>query len=289
MTCGRFTRWRCCETAHRQFSEAETRLREVIERKPDWEQPRVLLSRVLVAQSRSDQALELLERSVRRNPDSVLLRTSYSRLLVDAGDYARALEQFRTLHALTPDDDEIAFGYAMLATQQEHWDEARPLWQKLRANPDRRDEASYYLAQIEEQEGNDDLAIGLFLSVNGGELKVDAVMRSAQILARTGRIEEARDALQHARIANPGHAADLYIAETQIVQKYGESQDALALYQTALSAFPENHDLLYNRALYVVELGDFESDGARSDSPAGAGPGSCGCTERPGLYPGGSQ
>jgi len=72
-------------------------------------------------------------------------------------------------------------------------------------------------------------------------------------------MEGARDALQNARIANPGRAADLYIAETQIVQKYGKPQDALALYQTALSAFPENQDLLYNRALYVVELGDFES------------------------------
>jgi tetratricopeptide (TPR) repeat protein len=247
------------QTAHKQFSGAEARLREVIRRDPDWDQPRVLLSRVLVAQGRKDQALDVLEQGVRQNPDSALLHTSYARLLVDAGDYARALEEFESLYALNPEDEEITFGYAMLATQQEQWDEARPLWQKLRANPGRRDEASYYLAQIEEQEGNDELAIGLFRSVNGGELKVDAVMRSAQILARIGRLQEARDALQNARIANPGRAADLYIAETQIVQKYGEPPDALALYQTALTAFPENQDLRYNRALYVVELGDFES------------------------------
>ena len=246
------------ETAHRRFADAETRLREVIERKPDWEQPRILLSRVLVAQSERDEALAFLAESVRRNPDSVLLRTSYSRQLVDAGDYPRALEQFRSLHRLTPEDDEIAFGYAMLATQQEHWDEARPLWQALRGRPDRRDEASYYLAQIEEQNGNDDLAIGLFRSVGGTELKVDAIMRMAQILARTGRLDEARDALQQARIANPGRATDLYIAETQIAQKYGEPDAALALYATAIAAYPDNPDLLYNRALFVIELGDFE-------------------------------
>lgn len=246
------------ETAHRRFAEAETRLREVIERRPDWEQPRILLSRVLVAQSERDQALAFLAESVRRNPDSVLLRTSYSRQLVDAGDYPRALEQFRSLHRLTPEDDEIAFGYAMLATQQEHWDEARPLWQALRGRPDRRDEASYYLAQVEEQNGNDDLAIGLFRSVGGTELKVDAIMRMAQILARTGRLGEARDALQQARIANPGRATDLYIAETQIAQKYGEPDAALALYATAIAAYPDNPDLLYNRALFVIELGDFE-------------------------------
>jgi tetratricopeptide (TPR) repeat protein len=245
------------ETAHRRFAEAETRLRAVIEREPDWEQPRILLSRVLIAQSERDQALTFLAESVRRNPDSVLLRTSYSRQLVDAGDYARALEQFRGLHRLTPEDSEITFGYAMLATQQEHWDEARPLWQALRGNPDRRDEASYYLAQVEEQNGNDDLAIGLFRSVEGTELKVDAIMRMSQILARTGRLGAAREALQQARIANPGRATDLYIAETQMVQKYGSPDEALALYETAISAYPDNPDLLYNRGLFVVELGDF--------------------------------
>jgi len=246
------------EAAHRRFAEAEARLREVIAAKPEWEQPRVLLSRVLVAQSRRDEALAFLGDSVKRYPDSALLRTTYSRLLVDAADYGLALEQFRNLHRLQPDDDEVTFGYAMLATQQEQWDEARALWQTLRASPERRDEASYYLAQIEEQAGKDDLAIGLFRTVSGSELKIDAVIRAAQILARTGRLAEARDALQQARIANPGRAADLYIAETQIVQTYGTREDALALYETALTAYPENHDLLYNRALYVVEFGEFE-------------------------------
>ena len=245
------------ETAHRRFAEAETRLREVIERKPGWEQPRILLSRVLVAQSRRDAAVEFLSESVRHNPDSVLLRTAYARLLVDAGDYAGALGQFRSLYGLTDDDDEITFGYAMLATQQEEWDEARPLWQELRGRPDRRDEATYYLAQVEEKTGNDDLAVGLFRAVGGAELKVDAIMRMSQILARTGRLDEAREALQQARIANPGRATDLYVAETQIVQKYGEREAALELYRKALEAYPENLDLLYNRALYVIQFDDF--------------------------------
>ena len=246
------------QAAHRRFAEAETGLVDVIKRKADWEQPRILLSRVLVAQNRRDEALALLSKSVREYPKSVLLRTTYARMLVDASDYPGALAQFRSLHELQPDDDEVTFGYAMLATQQERWDEARPLWQTLRGQADRRDEASYYLAQIEERNGNDDLAVGLFGSVTGGELKVDAVMRSAQILARTGRLERAREKLQQARIANPGRAADLYIAETQLVQKHGDRDEALALYETALTAFPSNPDLLYNRALFVIELGNFE-------------------------------
>lgn len=246
------------EAAHRSFSEAETRLRGVLERKPDWDQPRVLLARVLVAQGRREDALAFLDDSVRRYPDNVTLRNTYARMLVDESDYAEALKQFRQLYRLDEDDDEVAFGYAMLATQQEEWDEARALWQALRGDPERRDEASYYLAQIEERVGNDDLAIGLFGAVSGGELKVDAAMRQAQILGRSGRLDQARDTLQQTRIANPGRAADLYIAETQLVQKYATSDEALALYDDALNAFADNHDLRYNRALFILELGDFE-------------------------------
>ncbi len=245
------------ETAHRRFDQAEKRLRAVIERDPDREQTRVLLSRVLVAQSRRDEAVALLADSVRRYPDSVTLRTTYSRLLVDAADYPEALAQFRSLHRLTPDDDEITFGYAMLATQQEQWAEARPLWQALRGSSERRDEASYYLAQIEEETGHEALAVGLYRTVSSSELKVDAIMRIAQIHGRGGRLDEARETLQQARIANPGRAADLYIAETQIVQKQGDTDVALALYEDAINAYPDNHDLRYNRALFVVELGDF--------------------------------
>lgn len=245
------------ETAHRRFDIAEGRLRAVIDDSPDWEQPRVLLARVLVAQDRSDEAVAFLGKSVAAQPDSVPLRTSYSRLLVDAGDYPGALRQFKALHRLTPDDQEITFGYAMLATQQESWDEARNLWQELRNTDDRRDEATYYLAQIEEQAGNDDLAIGLYRSVSGRELKVDAVMRMAQIYARTGRLAEARVALQQARIANPERAVDLYITETQVVQNHGGRDEALALYRTAIETYPGNYDLRYNRALFLLENDDF--------------------------------
>jgi tetratricopeptide (TPR) repeat protein len=246
------------ETAHGRFDLAEERLNAVIDALPDWEQPRVLLSRVMVAQERRDDAIALLDESVDDFPDSVLLRTTYSRLLVDAADYAEALKQFKALHKLAPDDEEIAFGYAMLATQQSQWDEARSMWQMLRSSGDRRNEASYYLAQIEEEAGNEDLAIGLYRSVSGDELKVDAMMRTAQIYGRTGRLPEAREVLQLARIANPGRAADLYIVETQIVQRFGSADDAMALYDTAVAAFPDNHDLRYNRALFLIAQDDFD-------------------------------
>lgn len=245
------------ETAHRRFAVAEARLREVIAREPGWEQPRILLSRVLIAQDRRDEAIVSLAAAVDALPESERLRSTYARTLVDAGRYSEALVQFRRLHALVPDDDDTLFGYAMLATQQREWDEARGLWQRLRNDPERRDEASYYLGRVEEASGNSDTAVGLFRTVGRGDLRVDASISAAQILARQGEMAEARELLRQARIARPARAGDLYIAETQLLQKSGDNAAALALYDDALAAFPDSHDLRYNRALYLLSLGDF--------------------------------
>jgi tetratricopeptide (TPR) repeat protein len=245
------------ETAHRRLPVAEARLREVIARKRDWEEPRILLSRVLTAQERRDESIVSLGEAVEALPRSERLRSTYARTLVDAGRYAEALQQFRRLHELVPDDDDALFGYAMLATQQREWGEARGLWQKLRNDPERRDEASYYLGRVEEASGNSDTAIGLFRSVSRGDLRVDAAISAAQILARQGDLAEMRDLLRQTRVARPTRAVDLYVAETQLLQRYGDSAAALALYDDALAALPDSHDLRYNRALYLLSLGDF--------------------------------
>jgi tetratricopeptide (TPR) repeat protein len=206
------------ETAQQRYPEAENSLREAIRLKPDWSQPRVLLSRVLLTLGHAEQAEQQLGAAVERYPDDKALRTSYARLLVSNEQYPQALAQFRTLVDRSPKDDELRYGYAMLATQQHQWAQARQAWQKLRASARYRDEASYFLAQVEQAEGHRDLAIGLYRSVGPGELKVDAVIRLSSLLAETGRLDEAREALSQARIAEPDRAVDLYLAEAQLLQ-----------------------------------------------------------------------
>lgn len=248
------------ETAHQQYGEAETSLREAIRLKPDWAQPQVLLSRVLVTLGHAQQALQQLAAVVERYPDDKLLRTSYARLLVSQEQYPKALQQFRTLVRQSPKDNELRYGYAMLATQQHQWDQARRLWQQLRGEQRYRNEATYFLAQVEESEDHRDLAIGLYRSIGSGELKVDAAIRMASLLAESGRLDGAREALKDARIADPGRAVDLYLAEAQLLQQAKAPRAQVdALYKTAIAAHPEDNDLLYNRGLYYSEIGAYKA------------------------------
>jgi tetratricopeptide (TPR) repeat protein len=173
-------------------------------------------------------------------------------------DYAGALREFRILHSAYPANNEITYGFAMLASQQESWAEARAAWQALRNEGERFDEATYYLGQLEEANGNNDLAVGLYGVVDSAEFRTDALIRRTALLAQTGRLAQARDELEQGRVTAPDSAVALYVAETQLLQKAGESEAALGLYKEAIDAHPEELDLLYNRALYKGDLGDLE-------------------------------
>ena len=240
--------------------EAAASLRKAIVLRPDWAQPHVLLSRVLVAQGRPAEGIQHLSETLKTYPDNRLVRLSYARLLVAERKYGLALEEFRRLHKSDKDDREVHYAYAMMATQQSAWDEARPLWQSLRNDPKFRDEATYFLGQVEELDGNSALAIGLYKSVDKSHFRVDALIRAASLLADQDQLLAGRDLLAEARITEPERAEDIYLSELQMLQKAeADPEVILRLYATAIKAFPESNDLIYNRGLYYSDLGRFDA------------------------------
>lgn len=242
------------QVAAEDLAGAESSLRTALELKPDWPQPVVLLARVLSSQQRQAEALDLLKDAIRRQPNEAMLRTSYARMLVDLKRYEEALAEFKSLHQQVPDNDDVLYALAMLAVQTEQWDEARQAWQKLRGNRDRATEATYFLAQIEEVSGNKQLAMGLYASVKDGKLRTDAARRLAQLKVEAGQLNDAREVLQRARVLDPDSSVEIYLTEAQLLQSEGMSDLALHTYEVALTAHPENVDLLYNRGLYAAEL-----------------------------------
>lgn len=242
--------------ARNLYADAEHNLRRAISLKPDWAQPRVLLSQVLVAQHHTDQALAGLATAVQAHPKEALLRIEYVRLLVQQKRYQDALVQLRVLNRLEPKNAEVTLEYAMLATQQHQWQEARDLWNTLLPNEDFHDEAAYFLAQVEERTGHPAKAIALYNRVGDGDLKPDALIRMGILLGREGKLDRALEILGDARLAYPDRAADIYLTEGLVLQQAHVSPARIErLYAQALKAYPDDTDLLYNRGLYYADIG----------------------------------
>ncbi|WP_081999750.1 tetratricopeptide repeat protein [endosymbiont of unidentified scaly snail isolate Monju] len=245
-------------TSQHRYPEAESLLRQVLHRTPERAEAWSLLARVLIARGQRDAALDVLEQALDHHPGNRRLRLSRARLLVAAERYEDALAQFRELYRRDPKDLQVLFGYAMLATQQQRWEEARRLWQALRGSPRFANDATYFLGQVEEASGNKVTAIGLYRSVNQGDLRADATIRAAVLIAEdVKRLDEARQLLRRAREAVPKRKADLYLAEIELLRQHGANRaEILGLYEEALKALPGNTDLLYGRGLYYSEVGD---------------------------------
>lgn len=233
---------------------AETSLRRALDVDPDWSKPWVMLSRVLTAQGRDEEARVALSDAVRRHPDDVFLRTAYARVLVDAEQYDQALDQFRRIREQQPDDDDIIYAQGMLAMQTKKWDEARGAWQALRNLGKRHGEATYYLAQVEEATENKAVAVGLYASVEEGPLRTDAALRLALLKAEMGALREAREILRQVRVLDTDRSVDAYLTETRVLQIHGQQEDVLNVFDASLAAHPANTELLYSRAIYAAEI-----------------------------------
>ena len=212
----------------------------------------MLLSRIRAQSNEIEESGAVLEEAVRKNPGSRVLRVAYGRWLVEMDRYEAAYGQFRRLHAAAPEDPDVLFSLGALATDLGYWDAARGYWKRLMALGERVDEARYFLAQVEEATGNEDGALALYAGVQDGPLRMEAAIRRAELLARTGRIAEARRVLAEQRVLHPERSIPLYLVEAEILRENGRPVEAAQVYDTALQAFPDDEDLLYARAMHAA-------------------------------------
>ena len=103
----------------------------------------------------------------------------------------------------------------------------------------------YYLAQISEETNHPDEAIRLYNAIDAGEHRLPAVLRCAQLLAKAGRSDEARERLSYARSIAPKEEPRLLIAEAQLLREAGRHEEVLHLLADGLVKNPDQPELLY--------------------------------------------
>src|SRR5581483_2004356 len=91
--------------------------------------------------------------------------------------------------------------------------------------------------------------------VEGGTQSIDAAVRSALMLGKLKRLSEARNLLADLREQFPTMAPQFYAVEGELLMNAGESDKALALYNTALAERPSDPDLLCGRSLALEKAG----------------------------------
>ena len=83
--------------------------------------------------------------------------------------------------------------------------------------------------------------------------------RRASLLARQGRVPQARELVRSAPERNPGDARAKMLAEAQVLREVKQWADAYAVLDAANQRFPNDADLLYEQAMMAEKIGQLDA------------------------------
>jgi tetratricopeptide (TPR) repeat protein len=222
--------------------------------RPDWEAA-VLLEAQLLQKVSVDQAESRLAGYLKKYPAARETRLAYARLLVAQKRFGEARAEFQKLMAGVPDSTDMAFAVALLSLQLKDYDAAERYLRGLIESPYRdKDGVRLYLGQVAEERKNLPEALRWYGEVGEGEQYVQAQIRYAQVLARQGKLDEARSRLQQAAAKNSQQRVQLVLAEAQLLRDANQPQTAFDLVGQALDRVPNNPDLLYDYAMLAEKI-----------------------------------
>jgi len=228
--------------------------RAALKLRPDWEVAALFVAQVLQRRS-NEEALRYLEGYLRDQPKARDARLNYARLLVASKSYPEARRQFELLVGEYPQNADVGMAVALLAMQANDFDAAETqLKRVLELNYKDPDLARFYLGQLNEEGKRFDEALKWYSAISQGEQFIPAQSRYAGILARQGKLPEARKHLQEASARDPQQRVQLTQAEAQLLRDANAYQEAFDVLGQALAKMPDYPDLLYDHAMAAEKV-----------------------------------
>ncbi len=226
---------------------------------PANEQAAILAARYVAQTPRGiDGATSLLRAYLDHEPKAVEARFALARLLNAGGSHDAAREQFEIALKQEPDSPAILLSLAQLAYQMKQRQVAEDYVRRYLGLPDavQRDNtpALLFMGQLAEDAGRNEEAIDWYSRVGRGEQFLPALARRAVLMARTGRVDEARALLRNTSVPSARERVQLTAAEAMVLREAGREQDAYDVLAAALARQPENAELLYDHAMAAERL-----------------------------------
>ncbi|MDV3238716.1 MAG: tetratricopeptide repeat protein [Gammaproteobacteria bacterium] len=224
--------------------------------RPGWADAIVLRAAVHMKLEQPEQARHELEAAIAAQPGNIDLRLALARLLLDLRDLSAAGVQFREVVRRKPDHADARFSLGLLAVEQKQYKQAEGHFRKLLASGQREQEARYYLGRVAELRDDKQGALDWYATITEGDYWLEAQIRTVDLQADLGDLPGARRHLQSLRLQDPRLAVRLYLVEGEILIRAGELAEAMRLYNDVLAEAPDNHEVLYARALLAERLGE---------------------------------
>ena len=236
-----------------QSQLALAEIRAALKLRPDWEQAALFQGQLLQRTSNAD-ALAYFQGYLKSYPRAMDLRLNYARLLVTDKKYPEARTEFQALLQEFPNNPDVTMAVGLLSLQLNDYDAAEAqLLRALESNYKDPDAVRFYLGQTNEERKRFDEALRWYSSINDGEQYVPARARYAGILAKQGKLIEARKYLQDAG-RNAQQRMQFTQAEAQLLRDANDFRAAFDVLGQALEKNPNSPELLYDHAMAAEKV-----------------------------------
>jgi len=233
-------------------------VRRAAELRPDWELA-ALYEAQLLQRSSPGEAARRLAVFLEKNPGSRDVRLNYARLLVLDKRVPQARAEFANIQKRFENDADTLYAVGQLALQSKEYEVAEASMKRVRELKFRDPDAAVYaLGQIAEERKDWARAVEWYSSIQGGEHAMAARMRTANAMAKQGRLGDARAFLRNVAAQGEPQRVQLLVAESQLLRDANQHKEAFDLLGEALMKTPDQPDLLYDHALTAEKLDRFD-------------------------------
>ena len=237
-----------------QYDAALAEIREAMRLRPDWETGALFQAQLLNRESRA-KALDYLRSFLAANPKAQEVRLGYARQLINDKKFPEARAEFQRLLDDNPHNGDIAVTAALLSVQMNDLDVAEvQLKRVLEMDYKDPDAVRFHLGQINEERKRYDEAANWYLSVEEGEQYVLAHARYAFMLAKQGKLAQAREHLQKLEPQNDAQRVQILQSEAQLMREAKDYQESFDILRKALDVQPDQPELLYDVALAAEKI-----------------------------------
>lgn len=236
------------------YPSTEQYLNELLSAKPGYLDGQILKVELLKKQNKDLQAIQTLEKILAKLPENTALRLELARLLVKNKNHQQGLIQVKRLAKkdLAP---EILFAISLLAIEMDKLDEARQYLQRLHAHRLYASESAYFLGQLEAGRKNYSEAEAWFKQVKNGKYTFEAYLGLVMVYSQQERFDEAFKLLDHYSASNDKQSSDILQIKAEVYAQAKEYTKAYDIYTQAVNLAPDNHDILYGRAMLAEKFG----------------------------------
>ena len=237
---------------------ALSEIRAAAQLKPDWEIAALFQGQIL-QRKENNEAAEFYRSYLKQYSRAGDVRMAYARLLVGEKKYDEARAQFQQLLTDFPGNADVSMAVGLLSIQLKDMDAAETyIKQSLTQGYKDQDAGNIYLGELNEERKRYDQAIKWYNAVSRGEKYLPAQMRIAGLLAKQGKLEDARKYLQQLPTQNNQQRVQIIQAEALLLREAKAYQAAYDLLTRSLEKLPNHPDLLYEYAMAAEKVNRFD-------------------------------